>query len=44
VEETDETGRAIVAIDPQKYDKLITALRTAISYREFAPKGTDKLS
>jgi hypothetical protein len=31
VEETDETGRAIVAIDPQKYDKLITALRTAIS-------------
>jgi hypothetical protein len=31
VEETDETGRAIVAINSQKYDKLVTALRTAIS-------------
>jgi hypothetical protein len=25
VEETDETGRAIVAINSQKYDKLVTA-------------------
>jgi hypothetical protein len=31
VEETDETSRAIVAINSQKYDKLVTALRTAIT-------------
>jgi nitrate reductase assembly molybdenum cofactor insertion protein NarJ len=31
VEETDETGRAIVAINSQKYDKLVTTLRTAIA-------------
>jgi hypothetical protein len=27
----DHDGKALVAIDPQKYDKLLTALRTAVS-------------
>ena len=31
VEETDETSRAIVAINSQKYDKLVTALTTDIT-------------